>query len=107
MRGRGNTPSDDWFSSAKNPGATCEDFCRCQTLPACEACGTTCEHTIFGKCYDAISETPLNGIRLAFPSQIDTMNYDPSLPTFEPYPNASICMRMNYFHFILYVHIKF
>ncbi len=87
MRRRGNTQSDDWFSVDRNPGPTCLDFCRC------DHCSTTCEHSIYGKCFDATGEAPLNGIRIAFPFHLDRLTYDPSVPTFDSYTNASLCLR--------------
>ena len=48
------------------------------------------------KCYDAGSPMPLNGIRVAFVSQMGTTNVDPGLPQIFPITNITACMRTNF-----------
>ncbi len=47
------------------------------------------------KCYDTDSVSPLNGIRVALPSQIGTTGLDPALPQVSPITNVTACLRMS------------
>ena len=48
----------------------------------------------YAKCYDSVTPAPLNGIRVAFPSQLNTWGIDPALPQITPITNVSACLRM-------------
>ena len=95
-RGGGN--SADYIAAY----STCLAWCTARTA-ACghgftSGCGTaTCgagQSALFVKCYDANSTNPVNGRRLAFPSQEATADYDPTLPIVG-INNLNACLRMH------------
>ncbi len=45
----------------------------------------------YAKCYRTDNAIPMNGIRLAFPSQIGTTDVDPLVPQITPITNVSAC----------------
>ncbi len=60
------------------------------------SCGGGSADPHYAKCYDASSSTPLNGIRIAFSSQIGTSGIDPALPGPIAVGNVTACLRMKF-----------
>ncbi len=54
-------------------------------------------HPYYAKCFDTITSQPLNGRRIAWPSQDGTTDLDPGLPQITPITNWTACVRMSVF----------
>ncbi len=91
VRGGGGEPIE-WVILNTAPGNTCLSFCL-DMMKEAPVCGGGYCAALYAKCYDAISPTPLNGIRVAFPSQIGTSGIDPLLPLSLDYRNITRCLR--------------
>ncbi len=72
---------------------TCKQICDWLSSAAgyFDASLPTTSPVYYAKCYDAVSQTPLNGRRLAFVSQLGTPEIDPSLPQ-----TGNFCMRIKF-----------
>ncbi len=57
----------------------------------------------FASCSDGLATAPLNGRRVAFPSQYGTSQMDPSLSATTPITNVTACLRMIFFRFRVYI----
>ena len=91
FRGGGGN-GNDWLITNKSPGTTCQSFCVAMSTTDSQcACCSGCV-IAFGKCFDAESATPLNRVRIAFASQIETTAVDPGLSLTSDYTNASYCL---------------
>ena len=84
--GRDESVTQEWWwrsLSAVFLLPTCLSFCTLAMNPEKldgGAPGTVLAHPFHVKCFDGFSASPLNGIRMAFPSQMGTMGIDPTLP---------------------------
>ncbi len=88
-------------SLADGSGNSCLDMCRTRMNYSGLAPLVSPFHT---KCYDAVSFSPLNGLRVAFSSQEGTSDIDPAVPQMTPYENVSACLRRAfYINYILYI----
>jgi len=85
-------------------GSSCATFCNERMQVNALDAAAYCPNPFYLKCYDALSFGPLNGIRIAFSSQVGTTLIDSGLPQMTPYNNVSACMRMhdNFFGFCFF-----
>ena len=74
--------------------SNCDSLCSwLETVGYFDSCCIGSSPAYYAKCFDAVASSPLNGRRLAFPSQIGTTSIDPSLPAMNT-PNITSCRRM-------------
>ena len=52
------------------------------------------------KCFDASASSPINQLRIQFPSQESTMLFDPAIPQMTPVTNVSACLRVQKYLFL-------
>lgn len=100
LRRDGGTDSGGWFGDGGSCYGglsvlnSCESFCRVRTDFNLMGCIHNGSWPQYMKCYDSNSIEPLNGLRVAFPSQTGTTDIDPIIPQM-PIGNSSFCMRIN------------
>ena len=94
---RGGDGSEDWATQYRDP-ASCQAFCVSVMQPSSIVSATIPNSwgadPYYVRCYNSSSGAPPNGIRVAFTSQINTAELDPSLPQITPITNISACLRM-------------
>ena len=73
--------------------SSCQSFCEAKMQPGGPWFGNS--DVYYGKCYNAISPTPLNAIRVAYPSQQGTTDLEPNFLTNGP-TNVTSCLRMTF-----------
>ena len=89
-----------WFPGAYNCSLICKHFIIDQGYM--DSCCTATSKSYCAKCFDAVSATPLNGMRVAFTSQVQTNQIDPLIPSTN---NATQCSRID--SWISYLSIVF
>ena len=95
-RGGGSDGDHEYVGSRDT--SSCNAFCNMMMMAGgvgWESGGNTRgEDPYHIKCYDAFGTFPLNGVRVAFPSQLGTTNIDPALPKATPMTNVTACKRV-------------
>ncbi len=84
-------------------GSTCQTFCTTR-MNYDSLCGanvplgydSNCS-PYYLKCFDASASSPINQLRIQFPSQESTQLFDPAIPQMIPVTNVSACLRVQIF----------
>ncbi len=72
----------------------CSELCAYQRIPP-GYIDLALGPTYYAKCYAAKTSSPMNSRRIAFPSQLGTVEIDPSLPSINAVNHS--CVRMKHF----------
>ena len=107
---RGGDVTDDWATIYRN-SSSCHAFCvsvmQPSSLVSASIPNSWGADPYYVKCYNSSSGTPPNGIRVAFTSQINTAEMDPSLQQITPITNISACLRMQNYRKCYYFRKRF
>ena len=87
----GGGPGGADILTARSGASNCQQHCSwLSTVGYFEGGYEAVSKAYYSKCYETISSTPLNGIRIAFPSQIGSTGIDPALPQNFPIVNGTV-----------------
>ncbi len=105
----GGGPGGTDIITSRSGANNCQEHCNwLATTGYFEGGATSTSLAYFSRCYEAVTPYPLNGYRIAFPSQIGTPDIDPALPQNFWVGNANVsCTSMIVdFHLLVYVYSK-